>query len=215
MTKLLYFLPIIAGVALGSLQQQTTEHVEPKLQQAKPAIAETVKLKSLDESGVDVPVELARRELRLLDDMYKTSIVLITQHYVNSDDDLPAGEAFKLQFAAMEKTGWHEVKLLDATGDPLNPENEPGKGFETRGVIELLKGKSIHEEVITENDKRFLRGTTAIPVVMEKCIMCHDNYAGLPAGKAIGAISFKVPILDTITPTLPPIAEAPKEQEKK
>ena len=50
--------------------------------------------------------------------------------------------------------------------------------------------------MITEGDKRFLLTATAIPVVMEKCIMCHDNYRNVPKGQAIGALSYKVPVLE-------------------
>lgn len=144
----------------------------------------------------DVAVERTRREVRLLDDIYKTSIVLITEHYVNSDDDLPAGSAFKALFAAVEQKGWHKVRLLDATGEPYNDENAAKKGFETRAITELLKGKPMYDEVVTEGKERFLYAATAIPVVMDKCVMCHDNYKDLPKGKAIGAIGYRLPILE-------------------
>ena len=128
--------------------------------------------------------------------MYKTSIVLITEHYVNSPDDLPAGEAFKLLFAKMEDTGWHHVRLIDASGEPLNDENEPKKGFESKAVKQLLSGKSQYEEIIEEKGKRFLRAATAIPVVMDKCVTCHENYKDVPKGQAIGAVGYRVPILE-------------------
>ena len=35
---------------------------------------------------------------------------------------------------------------------------------------------------------------TAVPVVFEKCIMCHDNYSKAKKGQAIGALSYTVPI---------------------
>ena len=72
-------------------------------------------------------LERARREVKLLDDIYKTAIVLITQHYVQEDSDLPAGKAFKVLFAGMKEKGWHEVRLIDATGEPLNEENAPAR----------------------------------------------------------------------------------------
>ena len=68
--------------------------------------------------------------MKLLDDIYKTAIVLITKHYVDDDSDLPAGEAFKVLFRGVKEKGWHEVRLLDATGEPLNEENAPQDGFE-------------------------------------------------------------------------------------
>ncbi len=144
----------------------------------------------------DPAVERARREVRMLDDIYKTTIVLITTHYVHDDKDLPAGSAFKALFAAVKEKGWHEVRLLDATGDPYEETNKPQEGFEKKAIKQILDGKAVYEEVVTEGDKRFLRSATAIPVVMDKCIMCHENYRNVPKGKAIGALGYKVPILD-------------------
>jgi len=143
----------------------------------------------------DVPLERARREVRLLDDIYKTSIVLITQHYVNDDEDLAAGSAFKALFAAVEEKGWHQVRLLDATGEPYNDENTPKEGFEKRAVASLLAGEASYDEVEQDGDRRYLRVATAIPVVMEKCILCHDNYRSVPKGQAIGALGYLIPIL--------------------
>jgi hypothetical protein len=144
----------------------------------------------------DAAVERARREVRMLDDIYKTSIVLITQHYVKDDNDLPAGSAFKALFDAVKEKGWHEVRLLDATGEPYSDLNVPKQGFEKRAIKELLAGKASVDEVVTEDGKKYLLAATAIPVVMDKCIMCHENYRNVEKGKAIGALSYKVPVLD-------------------
>ena len=144
----------------------------------------------------DPAVERARREVRMLDDIYKTSIVLITTHYVDNADALPAGSAFKALFDAVGEKGWHEVRLIDATGDPYVAENAAKEGFEKRAIKKLVEGQSVVDEVITEGDKRYLLAATAIPVVMEKCVMCHDNYKGVPAGKAIGALGYKIPIVE-------------------
>lgn len=143
----------------------------------------------------DAALERARREVRLLDDIYKTSIVLITQHYVNDDEDLAAGSAFQALFAAVEEKGWHQVRLLDATGEPYNDENSPKEGFEERAIEKLLGGVTSYDEVEQDGDQKFLRVATAIPVVMEKCILCHENYRNVPEGQAIGALGYRVPIL--------------------
>lgn len=147
-------------------------------------------------SPSDPAVERARREVRMLDDIYKTSVVLITTHYVDDKNSLPAGSAFRALFAAVKEKGWHEVRLLDATGEPYNDENLPKEGFEQRAVKELLSGKASYDEVVTEGEKRFLLAATSIPVVMDKCIMCHENYRNVAKGKAIGALGYKVPVLE-------------------
>ncbi|MEZ6127384.1 MAG: DUF3365 domain-containing protein [Planctomycetaceae bacterium] len=144
----------------------------------------------------DPALERARREVRMLDDLYKTAIVLITTHYVEDDADLPAGSAFKALFDTMKAKGWHEVRLIDATGQPYEEANLPKEGFEKKAIKELLNGKASYEEVVTEDGKRYLKAATAIPVVMDKCILCHENYKDVPKGQAIGALGYKVPILD-------------------
>jgi hypothetical protein len=148
------------------------------------------------EEAKNPAVERARREVKMLDDIYKTAIVLVTEHYVKDDTDLPAGSAFKALFEAVSKKGWHDVRLVDATGHPYNDQNLPKAGFEKDAIKQLLEGKPAVDKVVIEGDKKFLLAATAIPVVMEKCIMCHENYRDVPKGKAIGALSYKVPILD-------------------
>ena len=139
-------------------------------------------------------LERVRREVRMLDDIYKGSIVAITQHYVTDEDAIPAGTAFKSLFVAAEKKGWHRVRLVDATGDPVSDENSAEDDFEKRAIKQLLRGKAWVEEVENREGTQHLRVATPIPVVLEKCIMCHENYANLPKGKAIGALTYTVPI---------------------
>ncbi len=152
---------------------------------------------AVDPTTMETPaVKRARREVLMLDDIYKTSIVLITTHYVDDKNSLPAGSAFKALFDTIKKKGWHEVRLLDATGDPYEPANAAKEGFEKRAIQKLLAGQASYDEVATEDGKQFLLAATAIPVVMDKCILCHDNYKNVPVGKAIGALGYKVPILE-------------------
>lgn len=136
-------------------------------------------------------LDRARREVKLLDDIYKTAIVLITKHYVEEKSDLPAGEAFKVLFTSMKEKGWHEVRLLDATCEPINAENIPQDEFEKCAVKALLAGKPYYEEQVERDGKRYLRAATPIPIVMEKCTMCHGNYRDQ---KVIGALGYMLPL---------------------
>lgn len=158
--------------------------------------ASSVNTTVADDAKTDPAVERARREVRMLDDLYKTSIVLVTTHYVKEESDLPAGGAFKALFSAMKEKGWHEVRLIDATGEPYEPTNVPKEGFEKKAIRKILDGQPSVDEVVTENGKRYLLAATIVPVVMDKCIMCHENYRNVPKGKAIGALGYKVPIQD-------------------
>ena len=138
----------------------------------------------------DPALERARKQVRMLDDLYKTAIVLITDKYVNSDTDLPAGTAFQALFGAMKKKGWHEVRLVDATGEPIVERNAPADDFEKEAIKQLLAGKPGYEKVVQKGSERYLRSATTIPVVMKKCTMCHPHYEQVKPGQSIGALSY-------------------------
>ena len=179
----------------ASLAQQTTPQpsatLKPGPQQPANPAAQT---QEVAQPLADKAVERTIRQVKMLDDIYKGGIVLITENYVNGDEDLPAGTAFKKLFEAAKKKGWHEVRLVDATGDPYSDENVAVSEFEKRAIIQLKAGKPFVDETITEKDKRYLLAATPIPVVMEKCTMCHSNYDMEEKGLVIGALTYRVPI---------------------
>lgn len=137
-------------------------------------------------------VTRAKRQAKMLDTLYKSAIVLITENYVDGSESLAAGDAFQALFKTMKDNGFHEVRLLDATGDPYDSDNEPKTEFEKKAVKALLDGKPIYERIVKEGDKRFLLSATPIPVVMEKCTMCHSSYED--AKGPIGALGLKIPL---------------------
>lgn len=143
----------------------------------------------------DPAITRTRQQVKMLDDLYKTAVVLITEHYVTDPSILSAASASKALFAAMKKNGWHEARLIGYTDVIYNStENLPQDAFEKKAKEELLAGKSTHEEVVTKNGKRFLRVATPVPVVMERCIMCHANFKGKEG--AIGSLSYTVPVIE-------------------
>jgi len=143
----------------------------------------------------DAALERTRNQVKMLDDLYKTAVVLITDKYVHKDSDISAGSAANLLFAAMKKKGWHDVKLLDATGEPYLEKNLPKDDFEKAAMKAMLDGKPWYEQVVTgDKGQRELRAATPVPVVMEKCVMCHENYKSVPAGKAIGLLSYRLKV---------------------
>jgi len=142
----------------------------------------------------DAAVERARREVRLLDDLYKTAVVLITKHYVDENSDLAAGSAAIALFDAMKEKGWHEVRLLDATGEPIEENNAPRDEFERKAVKTLLSGQPYYDQIVQRDGKRLLRAATPIPVVLKKCVMCHEHYGDVKEGHPIGALSYTLPI---------------------
>jgi hypothetical protein len=142
------------------------------------------------EKPADAAVARTRKQVQMLDDLYKTAVVLITTHYVNDEKDLPAGSAAIALFDAMKKKGHHEVRLLDVAGEPINEKNVAQDDFEKAAIKELKAGKSYYEQVVEKDGKRYLRAATPIPVVLKKCTMCHPNYEQAKAGEAIGALGY-------------------------
>ena len=185
---------VLATLGAGFAQQETAQPSamqKPTTQQPPKSTAE---MQQPAQTETDKAVARTIRQVKMLDDIYKGGIVLITENYVNGQEDLPAGTAFKKLFEAAKKNGWHEVRLVDATGDPYSDENVAKSDFEKRAIKQLKAGKPFVEETITEKDKRYLLAATPIPVVMEKCTMCHSNYDMDKKGLVIGALTYRVPI---------------------
>ena len=139
-------------------------------------------------------LERTRNTVRMLDDIYKTTVVLITDKYVNDTDDFPAGSAAIALFEAISKKGWHTVRLVDVSGEPYNDENVAQDKFEKEAVKQLKAGKDYYEKVEKRGKVRYLRAATSLPVVLEKCIMCHENYRQAKAGEPIGALMYTLKI---------------------
>ena len=145
-----------------------------------------------EEAGTaDADLERARREVRLLDDVYKTAVVLVNEHYVDDASDFAAGQWAQEVFGAIRKKGWHDARLLDATGKPLNEENRAKDAFEERAIKAIREGKPYYDEVEKNDGKRFLRAATVVPVVVEKCTICHPGYK---VGDVLGAIGYKLEV---------------------
>ena len=183
------FFVIVSVIGLAVLGSSWAQ--QPSTQ---PATAQPVAKQEPSPAKGDKAIDRTRRQVKMLDDIYKGGIVLITENYVTGDEDLPAGTAFKKLFEAAKKKGWHEVRLVDATGDPYDDENVAVSDFEKRAIKELKAGKAFVEETITEDQKRYLLAATPIPVVMEKCTMCHSNYDTEQKGLVIGALTYRVPV---------------------
>lgn len=189
-TRSLCFLAI-ASIGLLALNSTSDaqESAEKPTAQAKRSDAKANEAEKRKEGPA---VTRAKRQAKMLDTLYKSAIVLITENYVDGSESLAAGDAFQALFKTMKDNGFHEVRLLDATGDPYDSDNEPKTEFEKKAVKALLDGKPIYERIVKEGDKRFLLSATPIPVVMEKCTMCHSSYED--AKGPIGALGLKIPL---------------------
>lgn len=143
----------------------------------------------------EAAVAQTRDTVKMLDDVYKTAVVLITEKYVESEQDFPAGSAAVALFSAIGQKGWHTAELLDVTGEPYDDKNVANDTFEKQAVEKIKQGQAFVEAIEQTADGTYvLRAMTPIPVVMKKCVMCHAHYEKVPAGEAIGAISYCVPI---------------------
>src|SRR3954470_13210991 len=103
-------------------------------------VAALATVHAADKASDDAAVARTRKQVLMLDDLYKTAIVLITENYVDEKSDLAAGAAFQKLFDAMRKLGHHDVRLLDATGEPYNEKNLPRDDFEKAAIATLKSG---------------------------------------------------------------------------
>ena len=133
----------------------------------------------------------ARRETKMLDTLYKTAIVSVTQTYVVDDSSTAAITTFQPVLKAMKDGKWHEVRLVDGLGEPINPDNSPKDAFEKRAIKEMLAGKESIDSVEQIDGKDVLRTMTILPMALDKCVLCHENYRGK---KIVGGVSFQVPL---------------------
>jgi hypothetical protein len=166
---------ILASVAIGGYFADCNLRAEEQTTQS------SAKADSVDKSTGDAAVARARKQVLMLDDLYKTAVVLITDKYVQKETDLSAGSAAQALFDAMRKKGHHDIRLLDATGSPY---------FEKEAIRRLKMGEATVERVEKREGGRVLRMATPIPVVLDKCTLCHEAYKSAKKGEAIGALSY-------------------------
>jgi hypothetical protein len=169
---------LAVGILLGpsgDRQARAQARTEPR---AEPAAA-------------DPALERAREQVRMLDALYKNAVVSITKTYVNKQDDRPAIMIAKDIFGAMQKRGWHSARLVDATGEPLNEENAPRTDFEKEAYRRIRSGQPYFDRVIGEGKGRRLLAATVVPVVLPKCIECHENKK---VGEVLGFLRYELPI---------------------
>jgi hypothetical protein len=159
---------------------------------AWPVVAPAVS--AADEKADAAATERARKTVRMLDDIYKSAIVLITDKYVKTERDYPAGRAAVRWFADISKKGSHEVRIIDATGEPSAAGNVARDDFDKEGIRQLKAGKSYYEQVVRKDSKTYLRAITPVPVVMAKCTMCHENYKVVKQGEPVGALTYSIAV---------------------
>jgi hypothetical protein len=135
-------------------------------------------------------IERTRETVKMLDDLYKSAVVSITDRYVDQQSDTPAAAVAKEVFEAMHKKGWHTARLVDASGKPKNKDNLPQSDFEKKAAAEIKAGKAYYEELGEKDGKPVLRAATVVPAVMKQCVVCH----GKKQGEVLGAIVYEMPI---------------------
>jgi hypothetical protein len=136
-------------------------------------------------------VQRAHDLVKMLDDLHKGYVVNITATYVKAQQRTPAAHVAKKVFSLVEKNGGPKVRLIDATGSPINKTNVAQSDFEKRAIQKLSKGETYVSEVGRANDRPVLLAATPVPVVMQQCIRCHPGYK---QGDLLGALTYEVPI---------------------
>ena len=141
----------------------------------------------MDEIGMGKAVKRARQTVKMLDEMYKTFIVLITDEYVKDETMFSALTVSKKVFEKMGTKGLYKARLLDATGDPHNPENSPRTKFERDAVEAFINGNPYYEKVEKVGGEYYYKAAASLSIVTDGCTICHPHNK---QGDLLGGISY-------------------------
>jgi hypothetical protein len=142
---------------------------------------------NMGDLGLEKAAKRARQTVKILDDMYKTFIVLITDEYVKDDTMFSALTVSKNVFEKMSMKGWYKARLLDATGDPHNPDNSPRTKFERDAIEAFIGGKSFYEKVEKIDGVYYYQAATSVSIIADGCTICHPHNKH---GDLLGGISY-------------------------
>jgi len=145
----------------------------------------------MEEIGIEKAVTRARQTVKMLDEMYKTFIVLITDEYVKDETMFSALTVSKKVFEKMGTKGWYKARLLDATGDPHNPENTPRTKFERDAIEAFIDGNSFYEKTEKIGAEYYFQAATSLSIVTDGCTICHPANK---QGDLLGGISYTFPL---------------------
>jgi hypothetical protein len=129
----------------------------------------------------------AREHVKMVDSLYKNAVVAVTDLYKEGP---PAIMVAKRVFKAMREDGWHDTRLVDVTGNPLNEANVPATDFEKRAAEAIRAGQAYYEEVAGEGAERHLLAATVVPAVHRRCASCH----GVDEGDLLGFLRYDVTV---------------------
>lgn len=156
-------------------------------QQAASKPAQEAPAAAKEQGKEDPAVTAARRQVQMLDALYKNAVVSITERYKQGQ---PAIMVAKDVFEAMHQGKYHSAKLVDATGTPLGEKNDPQTPFEKKAAEAMQGGKDYLEEVVGEGKERKFLAATRVPAVHKRCAECH----GVKEGELLGFIRYELPL---------------------
>jgi hypothetical protein len=161
------------AVAQEKAPKEAQEKPSPEAQAAK--------------ANEDPAVTAARRQVQMLDALYKNAVVSITERYQRGQ---PAIMVAKDVFEAMHKGKYHSARLVDATGSPLGETSEPATPFEKKAAKAMQDGKDYLEEIVGEGKERKFLAATRVPAVHKRCAECHS----VEEGDLLGFIRYELPL---------------------
>ncbi|MCZ2343075.1 MAG: DUF3365 domain-containing protein [Bacteroidales bacterium] len=136
-------------------------------------------------------IERARATIKMMDDLHKGYVIIITETYVAAKEHIPAAVVAEKVFGHMEKNNHGTGRLIDASGAPLRRKNVAKSDFEIAAVKAIKGGKAYVDEVGTKDGKPVLRAATLVPAVMDACVDCHPK---VKKGDVLGALVYEIPI---------------------
>ena len=136
-----------------------------------------------------LPIEQARQRLRMVHDIYETTLLAMHRHYfVPGKEKVIPSRAMEDVFYRMNKRWGIQARWLAVSAQAMNIDHKPRNAFEKAAVRALIREKPSHEEVKQGTYRR------AGPIILfANCIRCHTSQRRKPIAGLILSIPVKKP----------------------
>ena len=135
-----------------------------------------------------LPLEEARRMVRMMDDIYAAAVLNTHRMYVQDPGTAAAVTWAKQVMKDLRGRGWPDARIFTSTDRPLNPENKLADEFEREALQAFRQGKSAFEKI----EGGVFRYASELRVTDKSCLMCHVRNK---EGDLLGGVSYRALVL--------------------
>lgn len=166
-----------SGEAAQGIAAQTPVANEPPITDTPPLETTTLS------------VELARDRATVMQNVYKSTLMMLHDRYFHRDKSLLPARAMQDIFSDIEDQSGVEARWISASLEPMSIDNAPESEFEKRAAKEIASGTSPVE--LVEDD--YFRRAIAIPLT-GGCLSCHEGLFQNNGRKKFSGLVVSIPL---------------------